>query len=194
MARNNDRGNSRRSQREAARRTKKKPCALCRDKVDWVDYKDVNMLRKYVSDRGKIRSRRVSGNCAQHQRAVALAIKTARELVLLPYAQRTVTERGAGRPRGTTNGYSRGSGAPNASRDSDFVPGRRSNDDAAADVAAADVGNSGRDVAAAAEPGDGAEFATESGAHPYGSAGDEPDGTLGLGDVEIADEEEGVAR
>lgn len=193
MARNNDRGNSRRSQREAARRTKKKPCALCRDKVDWVDYKDVNMLRKYVSDRGKIRSRRVSGNCAQHQRAVALAIKTARELVLLPYAQRTVTERGAGRPRGTTNGYSRGSGAPNASRDSDFVPGRRSNDDAAADVAAADVGISGRDVAAAAEPGDGAEFATESD-HPYGSAGDEPDGTLGLGDVEIADEEEGVAR
>ena len=53
------------------------------------------MLRKYMSDRGKIRSRRVTGNCAQHQRALAQAIKTARELVLLPYTQRTVTERPA---------------------------------------------------------------------------------------------------
>jgi small subunit ribosomal protein S18 len=76
---------------------KKKPCALCRDKVEWVDYKDVPMLRKYMSDRGKIRSRRVTGNCAQHQRALAQAIKTARELVLLPYTQRTVTERPGGR-------------------------------------------------------------------------------------------------
>jgi small subunit ribosomal protein S18 len=63
----------------------------------WVDYKDVSMLRKYMSDRGKIRSRRVTGNCAQHQRGIALAIKTARELVLLPYTQRTVTERPGGR-------------------------------------------------------------------------------------------------
>jgi small subunit ribosomal protein S18 len=55
------------------------------------------MLRKYMSDRGKIRSRRVTGNCAQHQRALAQAIKTARELVLLPYTQRTVTERPGGR-------------------------------------------------------------------------------------------------
>src|ERR1700678_3286695 len=55
------------------------------------------MLRKYMSDRGKIRSRRVTGNCAQHQRALAMAIKTARELVLLPYTQRTVTERPGGR-------------------------------------------------------------------------------------------------
>jgi ribosomal protein S18 len=65
--------------------------------VTWVDYKDVPMLRKYMSDRGKIRSRRVTGNCAQHQRALAQAIKTARELVLLPYTQRTVTERPGGR-------------------------------------------------------------------------------------------------
>ncbi len=57
------------------------------------------MLRKYMSDRGKIRSRRVTGNCAQHQRALAQAIKTARELVLLPYTQRTVTERPGGRGR-----------------------------------------------------------------------------------------------
>ena len=72
---------SRRSPKDAGRRIKKKPCALCKDRVEWVDYKDVNMLRKYMSDRGKIRARRVSGNCTQHQRDVAIAIKTARELV-----------------------------------------------------------------------------------------------------------------
>jgi small subunit ribosomal protein S18 len=98
MARNNQRGGSaRRAPKDLGRRIKKKPCALCRDKVNWVDYKDVPMLRKYMSDRGKIRSRRVTGNCAQHQRALAQAIKTARELVLLPYTQRTVTERPGGR-------------------------------------------------------------------------------------------------
>ena len=99
MARNNQHGGttSRRAPKDLGRRVKKKPCALCRDKVEWVDYKDVPMLRKYMSDRGKIRSRRVTGNCAQHQRALAMAIKTARELVLLPYTQRTVTERPGGR-------------------------------------------------------------------------------------------------
>jgi small subunit ribosomal protein S18 len=101
MARNNQRGGTaaRRAPKDLGRRVKKKPCALCRDKVEWVDYKDVPMLRKYMSDRGKIRSRRVTGNCAQHQRALAQAIKTARELVLLPYTQRTVTERPSGRGR-----------------------------------------------------------------------------------------------
>jgi small subunit ribosomal protein S18 len=68
--------------------------------VEWVDYKDVGLLRKYMSDRGKIRARRVSGNCTQHQRDVAIAIKTARELVLLPYTQRTTTERPGGRGGG----------------------------------------------------------------------------------------------
>src|SRR5664280_1344285 len=98
MARNNDRGGTtRRSPKDTGRRIKKKPCALCKDRVEWVDYKDVGMLRKYMSDRGKIRARRVSGNCTQHQRDVAIAIKTARELVLLPYTQRTTTERPGGR-------------------------------------------------------------------------------------------------
>ena len=98
MARSNYRGGTqRRAPKELNRRVKKKPCAMCRDRVEWVDYKDVPLLRKYMSDRGKIRSRRVTGNCAQHQRDIALAIKTARELVLLPYTQRTVTERPGGR-------------------------------------------------------------------------------------------------
>ena len=116
MARGNER-TSRRSPKDAARRTKKKPCALCRDKIDWVDYKDVPMLRKYMSDRGKIRARRVTGNCAQHQREIALAIKTARELVLLPYTQRTVTERSGGRGRGRGErggGFPRSGGPPSA--------------------------------------------------------------------------------
>lgn len=92
---------SRRAAKETARRgVKKKVCAFCKDHVDWVDYKDVNLLRRFMSERGKIRARRVSGNCAQHQRAVAVAIKTARELALLPYTQRTVAERGGGRGRG----------------------------------------------------------------------------------------------
>ena len=99
MARNNQRGGLRRAAppRIWAAGSRRSPAALCRDKVEWVDYKDVPMLRKYMSDRGKIRSRRVTGNCAQHQRALAQAIKTARELVLLPYTQRTVTERPGGR-------------------------------------------------------------------------------------------------
>jgi small subunit ribosomal protein S18 len=88
-----------RAPKDAGRRVKKKPCAFCQHGVAHVDYKDLSQLRKYISDRGKIRGRRVSGNCAQHQRDVAEAIKTARELALLPYTQRTVTERRGGRGR-----------------------------------------------------------------------------------------------
>src|SRR5580692_9423196 len=112
MARNNDRErSSRRAPKETGRRTKKKVCIFCKDKIAYVDYKEVNLLRKFMSDRGKIRARRVSGNCAQHQRDVAVAIKTARELALLPYTQRTTSDRpggrGPGRPRsgGPSQGY-----------------------------------------------------------------------------------------
>ena len=105
MARNNDRDRGRRTTKEARpTRGKKKICVFCAGKVDWVDYKDVNTLRRFTSDRGKIRARRVTGNCAQHQRDVAVAIKTARELALLPYTQRTVTERGPGRGRDRDRG------------------------------------------------------------------------------------------
>ena len=95
-----DGGDRRRSPKDTGRRTaKKRVCVFCSEHIRWVDYKDVNLLRRFMSDRGKIRARRVSGNCAQHQRDVAVAIKTARELALLPYSQRTVAERGAGRGR-----------------------------------------------------------------------------------------------
>ena len=118
MARNNDRDRgTRRVPKETGRRTKKKICIFCKEHATWVDYKDVNVLRKFMSDRGKIRARRVSGNCAQHQREVALAIKTARELALLPFTQRTTSERpgvrGAG--RGATGGGAPGGrGGPRA--------------------------------------------------------------------------------
>jgi len=64
---------------------RRKPCPFCRDKVDFVDYKDITTLRKFISDRGKIRSRRISGACRRHQNQIATAVKRARELALLPY-------------------------------------------------------------------------------------------------------------
>lgn len=97
MARNNDRDRGKRAAKDNRPRAKKRVCIFCKEHAEWVDYKDVNLLRRFMSDRGKIRARRVSGNCAQHQRDVAVAIKTARELALLPYTQRTVSERGPGR-------------------------------------------------------------------------------------------------
>ena len=87
----------------AAKSKKPDPCALCRDKVGvtWSTTRHVTLLRKYLSDRGKIRARRATGTCVQHQGEVSVAIKTARELVVLLYTQRTVTERlGGGRRRG----------------------------------------------------------------------------------------------
>ncbi|CAB4817323.1 unannotated protein [freshwater metagenome] len=96
MARNNMK-TPKRAPKDLNRRIKKKPCQFCREQTVWIDYKDLNTLRKFMSDRGKIRARRTTGNCEQHQHDIAEAIKTARELVLLPYTQRTVTERPGGR-------------------------------------------------------------------------------------------------
>ena len=67
------------------RRGKKKVCQFCQEKATYVDYKDAALLRKFMSDRAKIRARRVTGNCPRHQREVALAIRNAREMALLPY-------------------------------------------------------------------------------------------------------------
>ncbi|HWC32342.1 MAG TPA: 30S ribosomal protein S18 [Actinomycetota bacterium] len=70
------------------KKQRKKFCLFCRDKVDYVDYKDTGTLRRFISDRGKIRARRVTGTCSQHQRDVAAAVKNAREMALLPYSAR----------------------------------------------------------------------------------------------------------
>ncbi|MDQ3894170.1 MAG: 30S ribosomal protein S18 [Actinomycetota bacterium] len=64
---------------------KRKNCFFCREHVDEVDYKNYNQLRRYMSEKGKIRSRRITGACRRHQRQVAVAVKRAREMALLPY-------------------------------------------------------------------------------------------------------------
>lgn len=66
---------------------KKKPCQFCINKIDEMDYKDIDKLKKYVSERGKILPRRVTGNCAKHQRVVNEAVKRARHIALLPYVE-----------------------------------------------------------------------------------------------------------
>ena len=70
------------------KKQKRKICIFCKDHIDYVDYKDVVTLRKFVSERGKIRARRVTGNCVQYQRDVATAVKNARQMALLPYSAR----------------------------------------------------------------------------------------------------------
>jgi len=67
------------------RRAKRKVCSFCMDKSKEIDYKDINKLRKYVTERGKILPRRISGNCAKHQRELTAAIKKARNIALLPF-------------------------------------------------------------------------------------------------------------
>lgn len=66
-------------------RRRKKVCVYCADKNAVIDYKDVNKLKRYVSERGKILPRRITGNCAKHQRALTVAIKRARHIALMPY-------------------------------------------------------------------------------------------------------------
>ena len=153
MARNNDRDRgTKRAPREGRRGGKKKVCIFCTEHIAWVDYKEVNILRRFMSDRGKIRARRVTGNCTQHQREVAVAIKTARELALLPYTQRTVTERTGGRGGGGRGGSGpRGpmpprDGAP--PRPSGPPPGREADADGASDGAEAPEGAADVDLGA----------------------------------------------
>ena len=67
------------------RRSKKKVCAFCSDKAEAIDYKDTAKLRKYVTERGKILPRRISGTCAKHQRQLTIAVKRARNIALLPF-------------------------------------------------------------------------------------------------------------
>ena len=86
--------------KDNARRSKKRTSILTQEKVSYVDYKDVNLLRRFQSDRAKIRARRVTGNDSQQQSEVAAAIKNAREMALLPYTSRVTQQRGAGRGRG----------------------------------------------------------------------------------------------
>src|SRR5439155_25336694 len=127
---------------------KKKTSILSTESIDWVDYKDVNLLRRFMSERAKIRARRVTGNSAQQQRAVARAIRIAREMALLPYSVRQVTQRSRGgrRDRGDRGDRDRGDRG-DRDRMPEPPPGRE-----AAAPAADDAGAS-----APAEGGNGAE-------------------------------------
>jgi small subunit ribosomal protein S18 len=75
-------------------------CQFCKDKVTHIDYKDAQALRRYITDRGKIKSRRVTGVCTQHQHELSTAIKRAREMALLPYTVKIVSGNGGRRNRG----------------------------------------------------------------------------------------------
>lgn len=88
------------------RRRRPKVCVFCSEHATWVDYKDVGLLRRFINDRGRIKARGATGTCAQHQRDVATAIKTARELALLPYTVRTA----GSESRGGRGGERRGNG------------------------------------------------------------------------------------
>ncbi len=93
----------RNKKRDDGRRTKKKVSVLTSEKVEYIDYKDVNLLKRFMSDRAKIRARRVTGNDTQQQAEVARAIKNAREMALMPYTTRVTTQRnnrGRDRDRG----------------------------------------------------------------------------------------------
>ncbi len=85
--------------KDSARRAKKKISILTSEKVAFVDYKDVNLMKRCVSDRAKIRARRVTGNNTQQQATIANAVKNAREMALIPYVTKVTTQRG-GRDRG----------------------------------------------------------------------------------------------
>jgi small subunit ribosomal protein S18 len=132
---------------------KKKTSILSSESIDWVDYKDVNLLRRFMSERAKIRARRVTGNSAQQQRAVARAIRIAREMALLPYSVRQVTQRSRGgrRDRGDRDRGDRDRGDRG---DRDRMPTPPPEREAAA---GADNGG----ASAPAEGGNGAEAASE---------------------------------
>ena len=103
------------------RRGRPKVCMLCKDRVTHVDYKDSSLLRRFMSERGKIKSRSSTGTCTQHQAAVALAIKNAREMALLPYVVRTLAGDKGGRRRGGPGG-GRSDGRPDGPRPDRAAP------------------------------------------------------------------------
>lgn len=129
--------------KDAGRKFKKKVSILNSENVDYVDWKDVNLLRRFVSDRAKVRARRVTGNDVQQQREVARAIKNAREMALIPYSNRVTTQRG-GR-RGDRDGDDR--------RDRRDRGDRSERDEASADAPEAASEFTGLDDAAVATVG-----------------------------------------
>ena len=92
-----------RTPKDGGRKFKKKANVLSAEKIDYIDYKDVNLLQRFMSDRSKIRGQRLNGNTVQQQRELATAVKNAREMALLPYTKR-VASVGRGPRRGPRGG------------------------------------------------------------------------------------------
>ena len=91
IARGKRRSDDKKDKKDGAgfqRRQRRRYCFFCKEKIDHIDYKDVSTLRRFLSERNKIRPRRVTGNCVQHQAEVSKAIKNAREVALLPYPRK----------------------------------------------------------------------------------------------------------
>src|SRR2546430_14626897 len=109
-----ERRNSKSAANDRRRPQKKKVPIINTEQVEWIDYKDVNLLRRFMSERAKIRARRVTGNSTQQQRQVAKAIRLAREMALLPYSVRQGTPRKGGRRDRGGRGGLREEGAPPA--------------------------------------------------------------------------------
>ena len=125
----------RKNHKDAGR--KKKVSVLTTEKVEYIDYKDVNLLKRFVSDRAKVRARRVTGNDTQQQAEVARAIKNAREMALMPYAVRVTTQRNnrdRGRDRGPRDG-GRGE-RPDAAENADAPVDEAAGDEMAAEASA----------------------------------------------------------
>jgi small subunit ribosomal protein S18 len=155
-------------------------CVFCTEHIAWVDYKDMNLLRRFMSDRGKIKSRANTGTCSQHQSDVALAIKNARELALLPYAVRTLAgdkstgRRGRGGPGGSGRPGERPTGPPPGAPSTAGVDAAASDDLVSAPEASAPEASAPDELASVAT-------ATEVAADPTGDS---------VGDVDTASNEE----
>ncbi len=136
--------NKARAAKAAQRKVKKRPNTLAQENITYIDYKDVNLLQRFMSDRSRLRARRMTGNDVQQQRDIATAVKNAREMALLPYTKRVAATR---IPRGRD-----GEGGPRRGRDG------RDGRDAAPEAAAPDAAGgaatdaSTGDVTAAATP------------------------------------------
>lgn len=122
------------------RRGRPKVCVFCSEHATWVDYKDVGVLRRFVSDRGRIKARGATGTCAQHQRDVAIAVKTARELALIPYSVRTASSESRGGRGADRRGSGRATTAEEAAGAEVSVASPETGDEAGTeDVAGADA-------------------------------------------------------
>ena len=99
--------NKLRAKKALLRKPKKRPNMMVQEKIGFVDYKDINLLQKFMSDRSKLRARRMNGNSVQQQRDIATAVKNAREMALLPYTKRVASTR-APRERGEYGSDDRG--------------------------------------------------------------------------------------